>query len=131
MRPGFMIYHDDLDSYSHLSDRDMGRLIRLLYKVSLGETPDVPRSLLSEFNSMAKRVQKDAEAYEKKVEQATRASRSRKNKTSDDNGRYRTISDDIQHNITQHNITQLNNKRNPTLNYDQRTDDLNEVLADL
>lgn len=131
MRPGFMIYHDDLDSYSHLSDRDIGRLIRLLYKVSLGETPDVPRSLLSEFNSMAKRVQKDAEAYEKKVEQATRASRSRKNKTSDDNGRYRTISDDIQHNITQHNITQLNNKRNPSLNYDQRSDDMKDVLIDL
>ena len=129
MRPGFMIYHDDLDSYSHLSDRDMGRLIRLLYKVSLGETPEVPRSLLSEFNSMAKRVQKDAEAYEKKVEQARNAgkeSAERRRTSTDVNERQRTST-----NITQHNITQLNNKRNPSLNYDQRTDDMGDVLADL
>ena len=129
MRPGFMIYHDDLDSYSHLSDRDMGRLIRLLYKVSLGETPDVPRSLLSEFNSMAKRVQKDAEAYEKKVEQARnagKASAERRRASTDVNARQRPST-----NITQHNITQLNNKRNPTLNYDQRSDDMKDVLIDL
>ena len=129
MRPGFMIYHDDLDSYAHLSDRDMGRLIRLLYKVSLGEVPDVPRSLLSEFNSMAKRVQKDAEAYDKKVEQARnagRASAERRRLSTPVNERQRPST-----NITQHNITQLNNKRNNTLNYDQWSDDMNGVLADL
>ena len=129
MRPGFMIYHDDLDSYAHLSDRDIGRLIRLLYKVSLGETPDVPRSLLSEFNSMAKRVQKDAEAYEKKVEQARnagKASAERRRLSTPVNERQRQST-----NITQHNITQLNNKRNTTLNYDQRADDMKDVLIDL
>lgn len=124
-----MIYHDDLDSYAHLSDRDMGKLIRLLYKVSLGEVPDVPRSLLSEFNSMAKRVQKDAEAYDKKVEQARnagRASAERRRLSTPVNERQRPST-----NITQHNITQLNNKRNTSLNYDQRSDDMKDVLIDL
>lgn len=127
-RPYFPIYHDDMDSYSHLSDREMGKLLRLLYQTSLGEIPDVPRSLLSEYNAMAKRVQKDAEAYDKKVEQATRASHARRNKSSDDIGRYRTTSDELQLNSTQLNTTQHSTY---TVHANDRDDDMSDVLMNM
>ena len=130
-RPYFPIYHDDMDSYSHLSDRDLGTLLRLLYKASIGEETEPPRRLLSEYNTMVKRVKKDAEAYAAKVEQATRASHARRNKSSDDNGRHRTTSDEQQLNITQLNTTQLKNKSNPALNYSQRADDMKDVMMDM
>lgn len=123
-----MVYHEDMDSYSHLSDRDMGILIRLLYRASLGECPEVPKRLLSEYNAMAKKVQKDAEAYSKRVEQATRASHARKQKTSDDIGRYLTISDEQESNYKhKHKL----NRNNNALEYAQRTDDMSDVLIDL
>ena len=123
-RPYFPVYHEDIDSNTHLSDGDLGKLIRMLYDASLGGEPEVPKRLLSAYNTMVKKVQKDAKAYNEKVEKY----RINANKRWEE--RNAMASNGMQSHVTQLNSTQLNSTQHSTstVHANDRDDDMNDVL---
>ena len=77
MKPAFQIYHEDMETIEDLSNEELGMLIRLLNAYAKGEEVDVPDCLKYPFKFMAKKIDKDANAYQEKVNKTKRAAEAR------------------------------------------------------
>lgn len=133
-----MIYHSNMKALLNMSDKDLGVLLKLLYRVSLGEAVEPPPRLRVVFDMMAERVREDAAAYDRKVEQAQRAGKASAQKRNDErmstdvNGRQRALTDVNQSNLIESNLIQSNRieskRKRSALDYAQRNDDMSDVL---
>lgn len=134
MRPGFMIYHADMKALLSMTDKDLGVLMKLLYRVSIGEEVEPPQRLRVVFDMMAERIRQDAAHYADKVEKrrkAGQASAEARQQMSTNVNKRQHMSTDVNQYNNNNNTIQFNNKYNNTLNYDQRSDDMKDVLIDL
>lgn len=139
-RPGFMIYHSDMDiitDASGLSLEQIGRLVLRLYEYSLTIDEDyagnVEDDIRMPFMFMAQHIRDDAEAYDKKVEKTRRSAEARWNANASERMQtHANASERMQHNIIQNNTTQYKTtQNNPALNYSQRADDMKDVMMDM
>lgn len=133
-RPGFQIYHEDMESVEDMTDAQLGKLIRLLYRYSTGENitdADAPPAIRYAFRFMSHRIKASAEAYDKKVEQARKAAERRWN-NANASERMQTHADAYNQTKPNQNKTNLTKpKQLRALDYAQRSDDMTDVMMDL
>lgn len=134
MRPGFMIYHSNMKALLNMSDKDLGVLLKLLYRVSLGEAVEPPQRLRVVFDMMAERVREDAERYEETVAKRRKAAQASVNARQQVSTHANTCQQVSTHanqsNLIQSNLIQ-SNRIISALDYAQRNDDMNEVMMNL
>ena len=136
MRPGFMIYHSNMKALLNMSDKDLGVLLKLLYRVSLGEAVEPPPRLRVVFDMMAERVREDAAAYDRRVEKNRNNANARWNQTnaiaSDGIRSHPIASNGMESNLIESNLIQSNRieskRKRGALDYAQRNDDMSDVL---
>ena len=93
MKPAFYIYHEDMETIEDLTDEELGMLVRLLNAYSKGEEVDVPDHLKFPFRFMAKKIEKDASAYQEKVNKSKKAAEKRWQKDADESDSMQTHTD--------------------------------------
>lgn len=139
MTPGFMVYFEDLENISNLSNSDLGKLIRLLAEFAQGGEPEVPPKLLYPYNFISTKVKRDTDAYEQKVEKRRKAAEARWNTNnahaSDamQNMQMHDVHSNSNYNSNRnHNHNSNRNQTKPyALDYLQRDDDMNDVLMEV
>lgn len=139
MKPAFYIYHEDMEAVEDLTDEELGMLLRLLNAYSKGEDVDVPASLKFPFRFMAMKIEKDATAYQDKVNKSKKAAEKRWQKDADESDSMPPHTDDIQTDadacermqtqVTKLNQTKLNQTKPniKTITPAARESDFNEI----
>jgi len=71
MKKSFILYTDCFDTIQHLSDEQLGRLTRLLFKYQIdGTTPEVTDPLFFPFGFIRATMDRDNQKWEKRAESA-------------------------------------------------------------
>ncbi len=80
-KPGFELYHSDIEALSTLSDAQLGKLIRLLNEYSAtGNMPKLPPELVIPFSFLKQKIDLSAEHYKRICERNRKATEAREAK---------------------------------------------------
>ena len=80
-KPGFELYHSDIEALSTLTDAQLGKLIRLLNEYSAtGITPELPPELVIPFSFLKQKIDLSAEQYKRICERNRKTAEAREEK---------------------------------------------------
>ena len=138
-KPGFELYHSDIEALSTLTDAQLGKLIRLLNEYSAtGNMPKLPPELVIPFSFLKQKIDLSAEQYRRMCEQNKRIAQEREEKKRKKHEALRTVTkrneparkapNDMKRNDMKRNEI----KYTPTaLQDEQRSDPLDDLYTEL